>query len=70
MVDQIEIEKYCNRYEELYELVRLLEQSSVSAEGIEQLKKKLDEALSDISKLHNSKSACTPLTYFVDYFVC
>lgn len=63
MVDQIEIEKYCNRYEELYELVRLIEQPSVSAEGIERLEKKLDEALSDMSKLHDNKSSCTPLAY-------
>ena len=65
MVDQIDIEKYCNRYEELYELVRLIEQPSASAEGIERLEKKLDEALGDLSKLHDNKSTCTPLTYLI-----
>ena len=73
MVDQIEIEKFCNRYEELYELVRLIEQPSVSAEGIERLEKKLDEALSDMSKLHDNKSSCTPLTYLLclfDWLIC
>lgn len=65
MVEKIDIEKYCNRYEELYRLVCFLEQQYLSNEEKTLLKSKLDKIVTDISKLHSKQSDCVVLTYII-----
>lgn len=68
MVEKIDIEKYCNRYEELYRLVCFLEQQYLSNEERTLLKSKLDKIVTDISKLHSKQSDCVVLTYIIWLF--
>ena len=62
MVAKVDIEKYCNRYEELFSLVRCLERGTYSDEVGEKLKQKIESVSSEITNLNKGKSSCSQLT--------
>jgi hypothetical protein len=62
MVAKVDIEKYCNRYEELFSLVRCLERGTYSDEVGEKLKQKIESVSSEMTNLNKGKSSCSQLT--------
>lgn len=62
MVAKLDIEKYCNRFEELFSLVRCLKRGTYSDEVGEKLKQKIESLSSEITNLNDGKSSCSQLT--------
>lgn len=62
MVAKVDIEKYCNQYEELFSLIRCLERRAYSDEVGEKVKQKIESIPSEIKDLNKCKSSCSQLT--------
>ena len=65
MASKLEIEKYCNRYEELYSCVHALEAGTLTDEEIQKLDVQCRDLCVYLNKINSQNTDCKPLQYGV-----
>ncbi len=63
MVSKLEIEQYCNRYEELFALVHALETNSIGEEEFKKLDTECHNLCGYLEKASSLKTDCKSLEY-------
>ena len=63
MVSKLEIEQYCNRYEELFALVHALETNSIGEEEFKRLDTECHNLCGYLEKASSLKTDCKSLEY-------
>ena len=62
MVTKLDIETYCNRYEELLAIVRSVERRAYSEAVSEKLRARIQSICKEIKELNEGKSSCQQLS--------
>lgn len=61
MASKLEIEKYCNRYEELYSCVHALEAGTLADDEIQKLDAQCRDLCVSLNKINSPNTDCKPL---------
>lgn len=61
MASKLEIEKYCNRYEELYSCVHALEAGTLADDEIQKLDAQCRDLCVHLNKINSPNTDCKPL---------
>ena len=61
MASKLEIEKYCNRYEELYSCVHALEAGTLADDEIQKLDAQCRDLRVSLNKINSPNTDCKPL---------